>query len=99
MSESALSAKIQRLEAANKRLREGWDAESLKVLACGREQQRLMLENERLRAQVSRLRKAVNWLRGSLHGQVHPEHVLLDACDKWDCQRARAILEDTREDV
>jgi len=55
---------------------------------------RIEAEVERLRARNGRLRKAVNWLRGTLHhgdDQVH--NGTIDECEAWECQRTRAILE------
>ena len=66
----------------------------------------------RLRARNGRLRKAVNWLRGALHEETHKgarlyneygtqlDHVpTVDDCEVWECQRAREILAENKDEV
>jgi hypothetical protein len=60
------------------------------------------LARAQLELRVTRLRKAVVWLRGAFHDEVcnfaDPERPLpLDKCDTWECQRARAVLEEEAE--
>lgn len=57
----------------------------------------LEADNLRLRVQNGRLRKAVNWLRGANHDGSEAHLGTVDACDVWECQRARDVLEETKE--
>jgi flagellin-specific chaperone FliS len=60
------------------------------------------LGRAQLELRVTRLRKAVNWLRGALHDgegwddNVH-HHGTVDECTQWECQRAKAVLEEEAE--
>ncbi len=59
--------------------------------------QELLDENARLRARVGRLRKAVNWLRGTLHhGDDQTHNGTVDECEAWECMRARQVLVEAR---
>jgi chromosome segregation ATPase len=79
------------------------------------ERDNALQEVERLHAVIeddilhyTRLRKAVNWLRGALHDlgleyeQQFKElndtghHGTVDDCEQWECQRARAVLEEEK---
>jgi predicted RNase H-like nuclease (RuvC/YqgF family) len=82
----ALFKRIHELEAEVERLRE-----QMEMLRRGFDDERA--ENERLQRQVGRLRKAVVWLRGALHDEAHEG--FHDDCEVWECQRARAVLEET----
>jgi hypothetical protein len=99
----------------NERLRNELRQLGFSEIAAGEvvDRENLALENERLRnlydqadlaraqleLRVTRLRKAVNWLRGALHDgegwddNVH-HHGTVDECTQWECQRARAVLEE-----
>jgi hypothetical protein len=59
-------------------------------------------EVEELKRRVSRLRKSVVWLRGACHNEsLHPSHTHHDPiqdCMGWECQRARAVLEEERDE-
>jgi hypothetical protein len=58
-------------------------------------------ERDALKLRVTRLRKAVNWLRGACHdesiksSQAH--HFNVEMCSGWECQRAKAVLDEEAE--
>jgi hypothetical protein len=58
------------------------------------------LARAQLELRVTRLRKAVNWLRGALHQEAHIRDGVSDnpyICEVWECQRARGVLEEEAE--
>jgi hypothetical protein len=54
---------------------------------------------EKLERRVTRLRKAIVWLHGALHyHEDNPgHHDSAEECTVWECQRARAVLEEEAE--
>jgi hypothetical protein len=110
----SLSTELERLraeleETTKKGARENHEEWGEKWRSTAQEVERLRnlydqadLARAQLELRVTRLRKAVNWLRGAFHDEVcnfaDPERPLpLDKCDTWECQRARAVLEEETE--
>jgi predicted nuclease with TOPRIM domain len=79
-----LEQQVERLQAKFERTRDALQQEV-----------ELRAEKER---RITRLRKAVNWLRGAYHDALNDDvplhHGSVDDCDVWECQRARAVLEE-----
>jgi chromosome segregation ATPase len=113
--EAELTSEVKsvRFELAKKPWTWANDAE-MEYKTLTEEVERLREENGRLEVahdhnirRISRLRKAVNWLRGALHdespnhvwykGKTGMERVSVDDCDIWECQRARALLDEEAE--
>jgi uncharacterized coiled-coil DUF342 family protein len=51
-------------------------------------------ERDALKLRVTRLRKAVNWLRGANHDNPGHDPGPSSDCDVWECQRAKAVLDE-----
>jgi DNA repair exonuclease SbcCD ATPase subunit len=91
----------------NERLRDVISFEKQQGAAWADEVERLRnlydqadLARAQLERRVTRLRKAVNWLRGALHDEVcrtSGSTRSVDECGTWECQRARAVLEEEAE--
>jgi len=102
--------RLKELEAEVERLRQNLDNIENHFLDVSRENERLRAnfdcaecmqpEVDELKRRVTRLRKVVNWLRGANHENAlygpdsHDHGDDVKTCTQWECQRARAVLEE-----